>query len=131
MHSNTLEHECGFIHRRIFGFEPSKDIQKRYVQVHDVYHRYIKNDEQMQIGHIIQKKVDLVSLEFFWRFKNRQNLLSKKIQILFYLTEVKPEYQRLYISDKNDSLAIVKLAYFTMVSGYRLLKGFLIYLRIK
>ncbi len=127
----SLGAELNFIHSRIFGFLPSDKLQDRYISVHNQYQAYLDENEQKIVEILIGGNVDLVSLEFYWRFKNSKNILSKKIQIIFYLTEVMPRYQKIYLSQNNDSLAFFKLTYFTLVASVKLFKGFFLFRQLR
>ncbi len=127
MGKDSLMEEANFIHQKLYGFFPAEDLKHQYAEVHKSYAKYIDGRQQETVVKLIAGKVDIISLEFFWRLKNKNNLLSQKILILFYLTEVRPEYQERFLSLKNDGFAFWKLAYYTVISILRFFKGGFLY----
>lgn len=120
---NDLLLEFDYLYRRIFKAIPSPELQQKYIDVHHSYGKYISQKQQIRITKLIRQKVNLVALELFWRLKDKDNLLTKKVGIIFYLTEVNPTHQRYYISFINHRLAFLHLGLFTLRSVFALIHG--------
>lgn len=127
----NLSDELNHLHSLIFGFLPDSGLQSQYNEAHQVYQKHIDEGQQSRLNAWIRNREDLISLEFFWRLKNKKNILSQKFLIIFYLTEVKKDYQDVYIGEKNDRLAFWKLAYYTSLSCFRLVKGAFLYKKLR
>ena len=131
MSHDKLLSEVNFFHSRIFGFLPSQDIQNDYIAAHKVYGQYIQEHQQQKIDQLVFAQLDIISLEFYLRLKEKKNLLTQKFLILFYLTEVRPEYQSIFTSWKSDRFAVLKLGYYTLKSFFYFLKGAIMNVRLK
>ncbi|MDZ4726973.1 MAG: hypothetical protein SH817_12505 [Leptospira sp.] len=98
----NLSKEANFLLKELFSIEDNESLANLYVQAHEFI---LKNPgieiKDVDIQKIIQKKINPEAVEFAMRIKFRDNLLTKKIQILTYIIESRKEYNGLFNNFNN------------------------------
>lgn len=126
MSQSNLNKELNYIHKKMFGFEPRPELTSEYIKVHDIYSNQINSLDQDFVTKLVISKVDIVSLEMYWRMRKAKNLLTQKIFIILFLTEVKTEYQNIFISEKILMFPILKLSKMTILSIFHFVYGWIL-----
>jgi len=76
------------------------------------------------IEQIVSNKADIEAIEYAWRLRDRQNILTKKIRIVFYILEVKSDYLSLFVNTKKSFLSSAAIIFLSALkSVYKLYKG--------
>jgi hypothetical protein len=117
-----LDRECALLCRQIFGVEPPPGCAEAYRQAHAVV--FASVPPEAGLAEAVRGAWDLEALEFAWRLRDKDNALSKKVNILFYVMEARPEGFSAFVNSGPAPLrAWAKLSYETLRSAYKLLKG--------
>ena len=68
--------------------------------------------------------LDVEAVEYALRLRDRDNVLTKKIQILFYLVEVRAKYFGYFFNCRTNRIrAAADLFHAVLLSVYKLIKG--------
>ncbi len=120
-----LEKECGWLCQEVFGFKPDASIVRAYQEAH----RIVFTDAeislwQTRLARAVEKYYDLEAVEYAWRVRDKNNPLSKKMQILFYLVETDRRYFHLFVNRRKSWFkACLVMAYQGVRSAYKVTKG--------
>ena len=99
-----LEREVEYFHAGFFRAELHPEVARRYMEAN----RMCIPAVDAQTLHVIEKvlfyRLDVEAVEYALRFRNRENFLTKKIQILFYLVEVRSKYFQYFFNCRTDRL---------------------------
>ena len=129
----SLETEVQLLHQLLFRTHAKKEIVENYFKAHQIHSEAMTTASetglltQKKLNSLLKMNIDLIALEAFLRLKNSKNILTKKIHILFYLTEVDPDYSLFYSNHRNEKFVLIKLAFQTFHSLAKIIKGFWIY----
>lgn len=96
-----LNAEADYLHRCFFGEPADEILMDRYAGAHDRYG--IKEGQQclrlMKI--VITHCLDAEAVEYALRLKNRNNILTRKVEILHFLAECQPRRSKDFFNDKD------------------------------
>lgn len=129
MNNKLLKKEVDYFIRFFFKKETDEMTIDRYIHANkEVFsNNKITEHQSILLESLIENNVDIEAIEFAWRLKDRENVLSKKIQIVFYLLEVKSEFFILMINERKSILkASIILSFSICHSIYKLLKGLIL-----
>jgi len=92
-----LEREVRYFHAAFFRRELPPEIVERYVAANRLC---VPADEQShrRIVAILSRRLDVESIELVLRTRRLDTILTHKIQILFYLVEVRADYYDYFVS---------------------------------
>ena len=122
--AEQLSREAAFLHRKLFGWSISEEIQAAYVLANKTLLPNLTNASAVKMELILRRSMDVEAIEFALRRQVRENTLTKKFLILLYLTESRSDYFTIFVNERNQSLrAFVELSYYSVRSLYKLLKG--------
>ncbi|HLA11537.1 MAG TPA: hypothetical protein VJ023_13200 [Pyrinomonadaceae bacterium] len=120
---DELFREAEVFHQAIFGRPAPNEICEAFVSAN----RLLKQADKVtpvRIDLILQRSLDVEAIEFALRRRNPQNLLTKKLLILCYLTESRSAYFTTFVNEQYAPLrGFIKLSFATFRSAYKLLKG--------
>jgi SAM-dependent methyltransferase len=120
----TLADEARYIHNSFFSEPLDQTVIDRYVAANRLCIPQLDDRRAEIIDRIVSTRLDLEAIELVFRLRQPDNLLTKKIQILFYLVEVRSAYYRRFINDDaNFSLALRSLAGSALGAVWKFLKG--------
>jgi hypothetical protein len=113
----------------LFNQNPTLWVNEKYLEIHQKKSMLLSGELQQAF----EKRVDILSLEYFFRFLRPQNPLSQKVATIIYLCEMDPQYQMHFDLQQEASVLGVLLKFFGLglQSAFRLLKGSLLYGFIK
>jgi hypothetical protein len=117
----TLAEEARYLHDSLFSKPADPKTLERYVAAHQL----LFGDERRTIvTRIVAHQLDVEAVEFVLRRRRLCPELTRKIQILCYLVEVRPGYQEDFIAGGRGPLrAILVLSSKLVGAGWKLLKG--------
>lgn len=122
--SCQLLNEAEFFHQAIFGCSVPTDIREAFVLANQMLLKDVGNATQVNIDLILERSLDVEAIEFALRRRNPQNLLTKKLLILCYLTESRGAYFTTFVNEQyRPARAFIKLSFATFRSVYKLVKG--------
>jgi SAM-dependent methyltransferase len=127
----TLEKEVKYFHRAIFKTDPPSEVIERYVAANRVCFPEADLEARRTIDTILDRRLDLEAIEFVLRLRGRGGVLTKKIQILFYLIEVRSQYYRYFVNQREAFWpALAALLFSMMRTVYQLVKGSILVWRV-
>jgi len=116
--------EVEVFHRAIFGRPAPKDIRDAFVAANNILLKEDGKVPSVRIDLILKRSLDVEAIEFALRRTNPQNLLTKKLLILCYLTESRSAYFAAFVNEQYRPLrSFIKLCLATFRSVYKLVKG--------
>jgi hypothetical protein len=117
----TLADEARFLHESLFSRPLDEKIVERYQAAHDAL---FPNESPATVARIVALRLDVEAVEFALRRRHACPELTRKIQILSYLVEVRAEYQDDFIATKRAPVrALLVLSSRILESGWKLAKG--------
>ena len=119
-----LFREAEFFHQAIFGRPIPTDIRDAFVSANKILLQDTSKVTPVKIDLIVERSLDVEAIEFALRRSNPQNLLTKKLLILCYLTESRSAYFTTFVNEQHQPVkGFIKLSFATFRSVYKLLKG--------
>lgn len=120
-----LEREAIYFHYCFFRKEElSEEVIARYVNANQMYLSSINYQKINSIEQIINRQLDVEAIEYVFRIINRKNILTTKIQILFYLIEVRSQYFEYFFNCRADRLrALASFTHSLLLAAFKFVKG--------
>ena len=124
-HQNLRAEANYFVHV-FFNKEVDHKTIERYIGANE---EIFTNDPKFTLQNdfvvkMIKHKADIEALEFAWRTIDKDNVLSKKICIIFYILEAKSAYVPFFVNRHNSFFkGCFILVVSVLCSAYRYLKG--------
>ncbi len=117
----TLADEARFLHDSLF----SKPLDEKIVERYQAAHRSLfPNESPGTVARIVALGLDVEAVEFALRRRHACPELTRKIQILSYLVEVRAAYQNDFIARKREPVrAILVLLWRIPSAAWKLVKG--------
>ena len=103
-HRPALEREAGYFHFYFFRRLAPPIVVERYVAANQLCSADIDDNTSRLLESIVNRHLDVEAIELFLRLFRRNPALTRKIQILFYLVEVRAEYYG-YFVNRHPGLA--------------------------
>ena len=120
----TLADEALYFHNSLFSQPLDPAVIERYVAANRLCIPQLDERKAAIIDRIVSAGLDLEAIEMVFRLRQPDNFLTKKIQILLYLIEVRSDYyQRFINSEANFPLALRSLAGTALAGVLKFLKG--------
>jgi len=117
-----LAAEAQYLHRSLFGQEADPVIIERYT---DAHRKLFPGDASSTLlSRIVARSLDVEAVQFALRRRGAGRELTRKIEILCYLVEVRAPYQRYFVSNEpGRARAITGLSAAALRSAWKLVKG--------
>lgn len=120
----TLEREAQYLHDHFFSEKIHREVLSRYVEANRRCLPYVDTQSAGMIDKIVSCELDVEAIEFVLRLKKRDNFLTRKIEILFFLVEVRSQYFGYFFNCKEDMLSAIRsLIISIMTTPYKYVKG--------
>ena len=118
---STLADEARFLHDSLF----SRPLEETTVHRYEAAHRALfPNERRGTVARIVSLRLDVEAVEFALRRRRACPELTRKLQILSYLVEVRAKYQDDFIATRREPLrAGFILLWRICGSGWKLIKG--------
>jgi SAM-dependent methyltransferase len=127
----TLENEARYLHRMFFKTDAPPEVIERYVAANRVCFPDADPESRRMIDTILERRLDLEAIELVLRLRGRGGVLTKKIQILFYLIEVRSQYYRYFVNQTDAFWPALAAVLFSVVrTVYQLGKGSILVWRV-
>lgn len=125
--TTELEQEARYLHS-IFFRKPLPDtVVARYVAANRLCFPELSIADAAMIRKIVSRSMDAEAVELVLRWRKSGSVLTRKIQILFYLVEVRAEYYSDFVNQKPGwGRAILKLTAAAVWSLWKFAKGTLL-----
>src|SRR3954466_6937101 len=98
----TLAEEVRYIHDCFFSQPLDPAVIERYVAANRLCLPDLDSRSAAIVDRIVTKRLDLEAIEVVLRRWRPNNFLTKKVQILFYLLEVRSDYYDRFINAQDD-----------------------------
>jgi hypothetical protein len=121
-----LKKEVIYFHELVFQTKPNVHIIEQYEKVHQCYSASFTLKDQHWIDHLIDKKVNIIPLEFFLRVMRKNASLSQKLQVLTYLTECDSEYAKVYYNPNTTAFPFIAIIILAIKTVYFFFYGALL-----
>lgn len=117
----TLADEARFLHDSLFSQPLDERIVERYQAAHG---SLFPNESTPTVARIVALRLDVEAVEFALRRRHACPELTRKVQILSYLVEVRADYQDDFIARKHEPVrAILVLLWRMPCAAWKLVKG--------
>lgn len=93
--ANELRLEARYLHRTFFGSEPPPEVVDRYIAANLI----CCGEPSPLVSAIVARRLDAEAIELTLRLRKGPTILTRKIQILFYLVEVRSAYYPFFIGE--------------------------------
>ena len=126
----ALEREAEHLHASFFRRPAPPAVLERYAAAHSMALPEPGERTRRLIDAVVERRLDVEAVELFLRWRRRDRALSRKVQILFYLVEVRKDYYADFINQRpgvaravGALLAAVVRTAWKFVKGWRLVAG--------
>jgi len=118
----TLAEEARYLHDSLFSPIPiDPSIVTRYENAH---HALFPGESPTSVTRIVARRLDVQAVEFSLRRRHSCPELTRKIQILCYLVEVRAPYQNFFIASRREPFhAVLSLSWCLLSTVWKGLKG--------
>jgi hypothetical protein len=114
--------EARYLHAALFKCSLSDEVIERYTAAHNTL--FPEPDGEPMLRKIVALRLDAEAIEFVLRRRSPQNPLTRKMQILCYLVEVRATYFPSFVNTSESTFhAISELLVSGALSGWKLIKG--------
>ena len=115
-----LADEARYLHRAFFREDPPAEVVDRYIAANTLCFP----ESSSLILTIVACRLDAEAVELALRLRKGPSILTKKIQILFYLLEVRSAYYSFFVGEKESRpRAILGILFSVFQTAMKSLKG--------
>ncbi|HYA43383.1 MAG TPA: hypothetical protein VEF34_18930 [Syntrophobacteraceae bacterium] len=119
-----LEREAVYFHAAFFREKLHPDVVERYIAANRTCIPAVDSQTLSSIETILSCRLDVEAVEYAFRLKDRHNVLTKKIQVLFYMVEVRSAYFGHFFNCRPKRLgAAADIFYAIALTVYKAIKG--------
>lgn len=120
----TLPEEVRHFHDTFFARTLDQSVIDRYVAAHQYCLPNVDARALATIDTIVSSALDVEAIELVFRLRRRDNVLTKKIQILFYLVEVRAQYYGDFVGEtQGRAQALRRILLASVSTVFKFLKG--------
>jgi len=120
----TLPEEVRHFHDTFFAQTLDQSVIDRYVAAHRYCLPNVDARALATIDTIVSSALDVEAIELVFRLRRRDNVLTKKIQILFYLVEVRAQYYGDFVGEtQGQAQALRRILLASVSTVFKFLKG--------
>jgi len=122
--TSALDQEAEHLFQALFGEEVPQSIKARYRDAHQHMFRKSCQNEIHTVGVVVQERLDAGAVESFLRLKGTPHLLTLKMQLLIYLSELSPAYCDLFVNQADARFrALATIITSSLKWPYSFIKG--------
>jgi hypothetical protein len=122
--AGVLSEEARYFHLALFQSEPEPEVVERYVSANQFCFPAIDPKAYQTVATILSHHLDLEAVEVALRLRGRGTILTKKIQILLYLLEVRSRYYDCFINQRPQfRRASIAVLLSLSTTAWKLVKG--------
>jgi hypothetical protein len=120
----ALEREAGYLHACFFRRPIPEAVTRRYVAADAVCFPGVDARNREMVETIVAHRLDAEAIELALRLRRGSGVLTRKIQILFYLVEVRSAYYDDFVNQTPGLCrALLRLAGSSARTAWKLGKG--------
>jgi hypothetical protein len=116
-----LAEEARYLHAALFPRPAEATVVERYIQAHRLL--FADAAASPLVSRIVEEQLDAEAIEYALRLRGRGRELTRKMQILCYLTEPLAAYQDEFVNRKQRSAAVFTLARSALRAAWKRVKG--------
>lgn len=121
---HSLEREARYFHGLFFREELAPQVVERYVAANQLCFPQLEDRDQKMLEDIVGRQMDAEAIELALRIRHCGSVLTRKIQILFYLVEVRSQYYGRFVNQESGILrAVARLTGAIACTIWKLTKG--------
>jgi hypothetical protein len=122
MTTPDLAAEARYLHAALFSRPADPAIIERYVDAHHLL--FAREPASAVVSTIVERRLDAEAIEYALRRRRAGGELTRKLQILCYLAEVRAAYEHEFLNRRaRRAAALLALAGAALRSAGKLLKG--------
>src|SRR5206468_3738924 len=107
-----------------FRFAADPLLIERYVQANLRCLASLSDQESRMVREVVLRRLDPEAIELALRLRRPKNALTQKLQILFYLVEVRSRYLSLFVNDRDRFLrALSEMVWSLFRTFWKFMKG--------
>jgi hypothetical protein len=119
-----LANEARYLHRAFFRKDPPAEVVDRYIAANTLCFPESSPSASKMMSKIVAARLDAEAVELALRLHKGPTILTRKIQILFYLLEVRSEYYSFFVGERESRLrAILGMSFSVFQTAVKSLKG--------
>jgi hypothetical protein len=119
-----LANEARYLHRAFFRKDPPAEVVDRYIAANTLCFPESSPLASKMMSKIVAARLDAEAVELALRLHKGPTILTRKIQILFYLLEVRSEYYSFFVGERESRLrAILGMSFSVFQTAVKSLKG--------
>ena len=120
----ALESEARHFHALFFRRPLPDPVVERYVAANHLCFPVLDPKARQMVETLVTRRLDAEAIEFALRLRKGSRVLTRKIQILFYLVEVRSEYYGYFINQVPGWWsAVLRLLGAVVRTGWKCAKG--------
>jgi hypothetical protein len=96
--ASALEREAGYFHAQFFRRPMPEPVMRRYVAANRLCFPAPDARDLQMVETIVARQLDAEAIELALRLRRGSRVLTRKIQILFFLVEVRSAYYERFIN---------------------------------
>jgi hypothetical protein len=119
-----LADEARYLHRAFFRTDPPPEVVDRYIAANTLCFPESSPLASKMMSKIVARRLDAEAVELALRLRKGPSILTKKIQILFYLLEVRSAYYSFFVGERESRpRAILGMLFSVFQTAMKSLKG--------
>jgi hypothetical protein len=116
--------EAIYLHRHFFHSDPPPEVVERYIAANQLCLPSLDEASRRIISTVVSRHLDVEAVEIILRLRHLSPILTRKIQILFYLVEVRSSYYTYFVNTRTGTIrAAVDLLTSALHTAWKLIKG--------
>jgi len=121
--------EAIYLHRHFFRSDPPPVVVERYITANQLCLPSLDQSSHRLVSTVVSRQLDPEAVEAILRLRRKNPVLTRKIQILFYLVEVRSTYYTYFVNSPTgpfraslDLLTSAALAVWKLIKGLYLVQ---------
>jgi hypothetical protein len=120
----ALAREARYFHALFFPGQIPSEVVDRYVAANELCLGELAESSARLLERVVGANLDAEAIELVLRLEKRDSVLTKKIQILFYLLEVRSQYYPWFVNQRCSFLqAAGTLLFSALRTAVQFVKG--------
>jgi hypothetical protein len=116
--------EVRYLHRHFFRSDPPPEVIERYIAANRLCLPTLDESSLRILSTVVSQQLDPEAVEIVLRHRHLNPVLTRKIQILFYLVEVRSSYYTYFVSNQAGfTRASLQLLTSVIQTAWKLAKG--------
>jgi hypothetical protein len=122
--SSLSRAEAIYLHRYFFHADPPPGVVERYIAANQLCLPSLDQLSHHLVSTVVSRRLDPEAVEAILRLRRKNPVLTRKIQILFYLVEVRTHYYSYFVNTPTGPFrAFLELLTSAALTVWKLIKG--------